>query len=116
MIRLKLAKKGTEILQLNNNKVQFSSMTRIMKMLHGKIIFNYVMTLRIRGGEIQFIAFQVHCRSCVPDCLAKNLHHTGIHDSPFCTSCNENFEMDKDHLLYWSLFNEKDLDIGKLER
>ncbi|XP_071043064.1 uncharacterized protein [Parasteatoda tepidariorum] len=114
-----LAKKGTEILQAGNAKVPFSSIKRIIKNIEKKSYdANLVEEIKNKKWRYSINKIPNSPRSTAAaafrletghDCLAKHLYRIGIFGSPMCTLCNQNFEMDKDHLLSSSSLNEEDL-------
>ncbi|XP_015917597.1 uncharacterized protein [Parasteatoda tepidariorum] len=114
-----LAKKGTEILQAGNAKVPFSSIKIIIKNIVKKSYdANLVEEIKNKKRRYSINKIQNSPRSTAVaafrletghDCLAKHLYRIGIFSSPMCTLCNQNFEMDKDHLLSCSSLNEEDL-------
>nr|XP_015920017.1 uncharacterized protein LOC107449098 [Parasteatoda tepidariorum] len=112
-----LAKKGTEISQAGNSKVPFSSIKGIIKNIVKKSYdANLVEEIKNKKWRYSINKISNSPRSTAVaalrletghDCLAKHLYRIGIFGSPMCILRNQNFEMDKDHLLSCSSLNEE---------
>lgn len=116
----RLAKKGTDILQSQiNSEVPFLSIKRIIKSVvkknFEKNLFEEIKNKKWRDAidkipdsprSIAVAAFRLETGH---DCLAKHLYRIGVYSSPLCTLCNQNIEMDKDHLQNCTSLNEENL-------
>ena len=111
----KLAKKKTAVLLLSNSEVPFSSTIGFIKNAMKKNcdikLLEETKKKKWKDSicKIPFSPTSIAVSSLPPELSFNYLHPTGICNSLLCTLCNQDSDMDKDHLLSCLSLNEESL-------